>query len=209
MVVESNVFDPEDRLLARGRGTFLVNGPYTPEDFRRETESLSPEPEAQQEGESLRAAPPAAKSIPGWLGDLLLNVHDNNFFARHLGMGIYELSERHCLVAMPVTKKHINIRGVVHGGALVSLADMSMMVACATLGKRTVTLELNINFVRRVRVGTIVASSSQVIHKGKTAMVVRSSIQDEGGRLLAEARGTFFVTGEYSPEELAEAAPAL
>jgi acyl-CoA thioesterase len=203
MVVEGGVFDPEDRLLARGRGTFWVTGEFTPEDLRGEGDDLSVKPEARPNGENPQTVTPDIKNMTGWLKDLLLLVHDRNYFARYLGMEIRRLCERYCVVTMLVTDKHVNMRGVVHGGALASLADMSMMLACATLGKRTVTLDLNINFVRRVREGTVISSFAQVIHKGKATMVARSTILDPDKSLLAEARGTFFVIGDYTPEETA------
>jgi acyl-CoA thioesterase len=78
---------------------------------------------------------------------------------------------------------------------------MAMGLACASLGKRVVTLDLNISFMRRVREGDTIKAFAKIIHKGKTTMVVSGSILDETGKLLAEARGTFFVTGDYTPED--------
>lgn len=139
--------------------------------------------------------------IAGWLKELLLRIHDRNLFAKYLGMEIVDIREGVSVVSMVVTHKHTNIREVVHGGALVSLADMAMMLACASLARRTVTLDLNINFVRRVREKDTVTAFSQVIHNGKTTVVVDSNIKDEQGRLLARARGTFFSIGRYQPED--------
>jgi acyl-CoA thioesterase len=201
MVVEGRILDEQDKLLAKGRGTFVVIGQFAPEDRLESAAPLPTRQEVPQEGRSLLAAAAETKRLTGWLRDLLLHVHDRNYFAKYLGMEIVEIGEGGCVVSMPVTHKHINMRGVVHGGALVSLADMSMMLACATQGKHTVTLDLNVSFVRRVSEGDSVMSYPLVIHKGKTTMVVRADILDKAGRLLAEARGTFFVTGDYTPEE--------
>jgi len=139
--------------------------------------------------------------VEEWLEELLLNIHDRNFFAKYLGMEIVEIGKGDCVVSMLVTEKHTNIRKVVHGGALVSLADMAMGLACASLGRRVVTLDLNISFMRRAKEGDTVKAFTRVLHKGKTTTVVSGSILDEAGKLLAEARGTFFVTGGYTPEE--------
>jgi uncharacterized protein (TIGR00369 family) len=199
MVVEGRILDEKDKLLAKGRGTFVATGRFTPEDPQEEAPSSLAGQDAPRQNP--RAGTPGAESLTGWLRDLLLHVHERNYFAKYLGMEIDEIGERNCIVSMPVTHRHINIRGVVHGGALVALADMSMMLACATLGKHTVTLDLNISFIRRVREGDVIRAYPQVIHKGKTTMVVRADILDRAGRLLAEARGTFFITGDYTPEE--------
>lgn len=203
MVVEGRVVDESGKLLAKGRGTFLATGQFTPEDRLPQNSGAidtkaSPNPKGGKDTEKDVCK---GTKLEGWLRDLLLHVHDRNYFAKYLGMEIVEIGKGDCCVSMLVTHKHINIRGVIHGGAIVSLADMSMMLACATMGKHTVTLDLNINFVRRVREGDIVKAFPQVIHKGKTTMVVRGSILDAKGQLLAEARGTFFVTGDYTPDD--------
>jgi uncharacterized protein (TIGR00369 family) len=137
--------------------------------------------------------------VAPWLKELLLSIHDRNLFAKYLGMEIVDMHKGDSTVSMLITDKHTNIRGVSHGGALVSLADMAMMLSCATLGRRTVTLDLNISFVRRVSDGFTVRAHSRVIHSGKTTMVVEGKITDGSRRLLAIARGTFFATGEYRP----------
>ncbi len=201
MVVEGRVIDEHGKLLAKGRGTFVVLSQFAPEDAQKSAAPLPPSQEAPRKPENLPEAKPETKKLTGWLGDLLLHVHDRNYFAKYLGMEIDEIGECSCVVSMPVTRKHINMRGVVHGGALVSLADMSMMLACATLGKHTVTLDLNVSFVRRVTEGDTIRAYPLVIHKGKTTMVVRTDVNDKAGKLLAEARGTLFVTGDYTPEE--------
>jgi 1,4-dihydroxy-2-naphthoyl-CoA hydrolase len=140
--------------------------------------------------------------VPVWLKELLLSMHDRNLFAKYLGMEIVAIHRGDPVVSMLVTHKHTNIRGVSHGGALVSLADMAMMLSCASLGRRVVTLDLNVNFVRRAKEGYTVMAYPKVIHSGKMTMVVEGSITDESKLLLAKTRGTFFVTGEYQPEEL-------
>jgi uncharacterized protein (TIGR00369 family) len=138
--------------------------------------------------------------VASWLNELLLQMHDRNLFAKYMGMEIVDIQDGESVVTMFVTHKHTNIRGVVHGGALVSLADMAMGLACHSLARRVVTLDLNISFTRRIKEGDTVKALSKVIHSGKTTMVVEGHITDSSGRLLAAARGTFFVIGQYSPD---------
>jgi uncharacterized protein (TIGR00369 family) len=137
--------------------------------------------------------------VAAWLKELLLHMHDRNLFAKYMGMDIMDIQEGESNVSMVVTHKHTNTRGVIHGGALVSLADMSMGLACHTLGRRIVTLDLNISFTRRAKEGDTVKASTKVIHSGKTTMVVEGDVTDSEGKLLAKARGTFFVIGRYEP----------
>lgn len=141
------------------------------------------------------------RSLPPWLKEQLLNLHDRNYFAKYLGMEIVDVHEGEARVSMFVTYKHTNIRGVIHGGALMSLADMAMGLACASLGRRIVTLDLNINFIGRTKEGDTVTASTKVIHHDKTTIIVEGDITDRKEKLLAKTRGTFFVIGEYRPED--------
>jgi uncharacterized protein (TIGR00369 family) len=140
------------------------------------------------------------KPVAPWLSELLLHMHERNLFAKYMGMEIVDIRECESVVSMIVTHKHTNNRGVIHGGALVSLADMAMGLACHSLAKRVVTLDLNISFIRRAKEGDTTTAYCQVIHSGKTTMVVKGHIKDSSERLLAEARGTFFVIGQHNQD---------
>lgn len=79
----------------------------------------------------------------------LTKLYDQNSFVRLLDMKIVEISEGKAVLTMAVDpNKHTNLYHVLHGGAQASLADTVMGVACATLGKRVVTIDMNINFIK-------------------------------------------------------------
>jgi len=137
--------------------------------------------------------------IEAWLKELLLSLHERNQFAKYLGMEIIRVHKGDSVVSMLVTHRHTNIRKVVHGGAMVSLVDMAMMLSCASLGRRVLTLDLNISFFRRVKEGDWVTAFSRVIHSGNKTVVVEGSIKDKEDKLLSRARGTFFAVGQYQP----------
>jgi acyl-CoA thioesterase len=140
--------------------------------------------------------------LENWLHELLYLRHDLNIFAKFMGMEIVDISLGGSIVRMAVSQNHTNVQGEIHGGGLVSLADMAMGLACNSYGKRLVTLDLNISFIRRTRVGNTVTAYSKVIHNGKTTFVVVSDIRNSLDMLLANARATFFVVGEYTVEDL-------
>ena len=79
----------------------------------------------------------------------LRNLYDHNPYVALLEMQIIDLQDGRAELAMPVrSDKHTNLYQAAHGGAMASLADIVMGVACATRGIRVVTLEMNINFFR-------------------------------------------------------------
>jgi 1,4-dihydroxy-2-naphthoyl-CoA hydrolase len=77
--------------------------------------------------------------------------------------------------------------GVLHGGALMVLAD-SLGAVCALLnlpsGASTSTIESKTNFFRALRAGEAVAVSTP-LHVGRSTIVVQTDIRDDGGKRLA------------------------
>jgi uncharacterized protein (TIGR00369 family) len=77
--------------------------------------------------------------------------------------------------------------GVMHGGALMSLADSAGAV-CAFLnlpqGATTSTIESKTNFFRALRSGRALAVSTP-LHAGRTTIVVQTDLRDEDGKRVA------------------------
>ncbi len=82
--------------------------------------------------------------------------------------------------------------GVLHGGALMALADSAGAV-CAFLnlspGGRTVTIESKTNFFGAVREGAV-AARSKPLHRGRTTVVIETDLFDAGGRHIARTTQT-------------------
>lgn len=82
--------------------------------------------------------------------------------------------------------------GILHGGALMSLAD-SIGAACAVLnlpsGATTSTTSSSTLFLRAVRAGTVTAVA-RPLHVGRTNIVVRTRLTDSDDRLAAEVTQT-------------------
>ena len=87
--------------------------------------------------------------------------------------------------------------GVLHGGALMTLADSAGAV-CAFLnlpaGASTSTIESKTNFFRGLRSGTAHAVT-RPLHVGRTTIVVQTDISDDEGRRLAQVTQTQAVLG--------------
>ncbi len=82
--------------------------------------------------------------------------------------------------------------GVLHGGFLMALADS----AAATLaflnlppGAATSTIEAKTNFLAAVREGSVTARA-ELVHKGRTTIVVQTDVTDDAGRLVSRTLQT-------------------
>ena len=82
--------------------------------------------------------------------------------------------------------------GVLHGGVVMSLADVAGGV-CAFLnlpaGATTVTIESKTNFLGVIRKGTATARS-RPLHVGKTTIVLETDVFDAEGRRVARTMQT-------------------
>lgn len=77
---------------------------------------------------------------------------------------------------------------VLHGGAIMSLADTLGAVATflnLPAGAGTTTLESKTNFLRAAPLGSKVIGECTPVHRGKSTMVWQTRVTSEGGELIA------------------------
>ena len=136
------------------------------------------------------------------LQQYLRKIYSQNSFVNLLEMKLIHVEPGNAILSMPIDPaKHTNLYNVAHGGALASLADTAMGVACASLGRRVVTLELNMNFIKAPDSGTVIRACGRVLHNGGHTLVVECDVLGEKEVLLGKARGTFYVVGKFDMEE--------
>ena len=118
-----------------------------------------------------------------------------------LGLRPVEESEDRVVMEMPYGPNVRQGTGVFAAGALIQLADVAATMACFhTLDpSRTRTdlpfplsVQISANLMRNTDRGKAIAEA-KVVHKGRTMMVVESTVRDEGGRLLARISSTHIV----------------
>lgn len=133
--------------------------------------------------------------------DILLSRRDPSTYYALLGMRLEELGEGTSRFAMLAEPRFLNAGGVVHGGAIASVADASIAAALATLidpeHETMATVEMKINYISPVREGEIVCEAA-IIQKGRSVAVGEASVYG-GGKLLARAMATFIVKARSSP----------
>lgn len=128
--------------------------------------------------------------------EIMLSRRDPATFYAFMGMRLEELGEGTSRFVMPASSRFFNAGGVLHGGALASIADASIAAALATLidpeREMMATVEMKINYIAPVRDGDI-ACVAKIIQRGKSVAVGESSVYAGDGKLLAKAMATFMV----------------
>jgi uncharacterized protein (TIGR00369 family) len=90
------------------------------------------------------------------------------------------------------TPERCTADGVLHGGYLMALADAAgATLAFLNLPPRatTATIEAKTNFLGAVRRGAV-TSRSELVHAGRTTIVVQTDIRDESGKLVTRTLQT-------------------
>jgi uncharacterized protein (TIGR00369 family) len=110
-------------------------------------------------------------------------------FAAELGVEFLRDTKEEVQARLAWTPQRCAPGGVLHGGALMALADNCGAV-CAFLNlpedsPGTVTIESKTNFLRPVRSGHATAVS-RPLHVGRRIVVVETDIVDDEGRLVAK-----------------------
>lgn len=119
-------------------------------------------------------------------------------FAETLGLEVVAASPEEVRARLPWEERLCTAGGILHGGALMSLADAAGAY-CAFLNlpegsTGTATIESKTNFFRAVREGHVVAAS-RPLHRGRTTIVVETDLHDADGKHVARVTQTQAVLG--------------
>ena len=96
---------------------------------------------------------------------------------------------------MPVTEKHLQPMGLLHGGATVSLAETvgsaaSWLFLEDPKKQGAVGLEIAANHVRSARLGETVFGTARILHAGRTTHVFEIRITNEADQLISFVKMT-------------------
>lgn len=113
---------------------------------------------------------------------------DQPAFARLLGFRLVSAEPDEVLAELSVTEDLSNRNGVMHGGAIMALADN--IGGTATMinlpqGKTTTTLESKTNFLRPIRIGDTAHARCVALHRGRTTMIWQTTITRDDGKVAA------------------------
>jgi len=102
---------------------------------------------------------------------------------------------------MPFRKELTQAYGVVHGGAIATLADTAVAFALMTLiqpGERVLTAEFKINFFSAVNSGEMFGEA-RVVHKGGRMVAADMEVKNEKGQLIAKGLATYMILSPSHP----------
>lgn len=129
------------------------------------------------------------KRLAGWARGTMIESHGTRFLS--VGPG-------RATAALDYTPALAQLTGRFHAGAIVALADET--ATCAAMwaidpsGELRpelfpLTLQLSVNIIRNADHGTLTAEA-EIVHRGRTTLVVDVGVFDEQRRLIAKLTAT-------------------
>jgi uncharacterized protein (TIGR00369 family) len=113
-----------------------------------------------------------------------------------MGLEVETATPGEVTLSMRTDDTQRNLAGLIHGGVLATLADIAMGLAVRSgiePGRRHVTIELGVHFLRPATPGRVHAVG-RTTRIGSQIAFAQAEIRDEEGRILATASGTYSVT---------------
>ncbi|MBX3660642.1 MAG: PaaI family thioesterase [Ramlibacter sp.] len=112
-------------------------------------------------------------------------------FVNHLGFDLVLFEGGQSQIDYEPRPEHLNSFGVTHGGASMTLLDVSMAVAARSVQKDmgVVTIEMKTSFMQPAR-GKL-SGKGRLLHRTATMAFVEATIFDSEGKTCAHATGTF------------------
>ena len=112
-------------------------------------------------------------------------------FVNHLGFELRLFDGGFSELSYAPKPEHLNSFAVTHGGALMTLLDVTMAVAARSVQKDmgVVTIEMKTTFMQPAR-GELIGKG-HLMHRSATLAFVEGTVFDQAGRACAHSTGTF------------------
>jgi uncharacterized protein (TIGR00369 family) len=112
-------------------------------------------------------------------------------FVSHLGFDLQLFEDGRSQIDYEPRPEHLNSFAVTHGGALMTLMDVTMAAAARSVNQEmgVVTIEMKTSFMQAAR-GKL-SGKGRLIHRTGSMAFTEATIYDAEGRTCAHATGTF------------------
>src|SRR5258706_10208595 len=124
---------------------------------------------------------------------LIREKFETNHFPRSLGIELDSIEHGRARLSLEVRQQHLQLAGIMHGGAIATLIDTAVafaIVGASKPGSRFTTIEMKVNYLRPIREGRVVADA-RLIRDGRRIVVSDCEVYDSEGKLSAKGLLTY------------------
>ena len=116
----------------------------------------------------------------------------NDRFATNAGVQLLEVKPGYAKACLTITSEHLNAGGRTQGGALFTLADLTLAAAANSHGTLAFSLSSNITFLRASGPGDILTAEARERYTGRTTGYYQIDITNQEGKLIATFESSVF-----------------
>lgn len=126
------------------------------------------------------------------MADEIKKYFENDKFAKFNGIKILEIKKGWAKVKMDITENHLNGVGIVHGGAIFTLADLAFAAAANSHGNISVGINASISYMKAGN-GKILIAEAQEVSRNPKLSSYTVKITDEKEDLVAIFQGMAYI----------------
>ncbi len=123
--------------------------------------------------------------------NIMKRFNEDPGFMKYNNYQLEELEEDKSVMSVELNENSLNPSGIAHGGLVFGLADTAMGMLAYLTGRKVVTVDANINYLKPCK-GSKVTCVAEPVKVGKTIGVYQASIYNENKELAATVIGTYF-----------------
>ncbi len=112
--------------------------------------------------------------------------------AEALGVRLVAASEGFARVELPQARQHANGIGTLHGGLMMTCADLAFAAACNSYPQVAIGVNVNLAFLSVARPGSVYAEAREA-RRGRRMTHYDLRVLDSQDRLIASGSGTAFI----------------
>ena len=123
-------------------------------------------------------------------------MYNNDAFSQWLGIERIEDGVGTSVLRMTVREEMTNGFGIAHGGISFSLADSALAFACNSHGRKSVSIECDINHLQQIRTGDILTARAEEVSRSNKLAAYHIKVANQDDVLVAIFKGLVYRTSE-------------
>jgi len=110
-------------------------------------------------------------------------------FATLLGIKVEEARDSYARVSLIIKEEYCNAATRTHGGVLFTLADQALAVAANTIGRKSLAMEVKINYFQATSAGEKIVAAATPVDIRNRVSLWNVDLTNEKGERVAVAHG--------------------
>jgi acyl-CoA thioesterase len=124
------------------------------------------------------------------------NFFRKDLFAGFVGIELIEAGNGRAKARMPIGDRHRNGLGLVHGGAIFTLADLAFAAAVNSRGRAAVAIHCSISYLKAAA-GDVLFAEAEEISCGPKIAAYTIRVTDASGEIIALFEGMAYRKKEH------------